>query len=79
MQNKDLYVDRVIRVALLKWREQHPTAADWDPDRWIWVSGYLAKWLSQHLPVDYAMRSELTAREDSLEISEQTKERSLGI
>ena len=79
MQNTDLYVDRVIRVALSQWRTAHPTAADLDPDRWIWVSGYLAKWISQQLPADYAMRSQLEAREDSLGVTALTKEKSLGI
>ena len=79
MQNTDLYADRVIRAALCQWRVQHPTAADLDPSRWIWVSGYLAKWISQQMPADYAMRAELEAREDSLGITEQTREQRLGI
>jgi len=70
MQKKSLYADRVIRVAILQWREQHPGAEQNSQDKWIWIAGFLAQWIAGHCPVDYAIRSELAAREELLGVTE---------
>jgi hypothetical protein len=77
MQKKSLYADRVIRVAVLQWHEQHPDADANSQDKWIWIAGFLAKWLADHCPVDYAMRSQLAVCEEQLGITEAQSQQSL--
>jgi hypothetical protein len=73
----NLYADRVIRVAVLQWREQHPDADANSADKWVWIAGFLAKWIAGHCPVDYAMRSELAALEEQLGVTDAQSQQSL--
>jgi hypothetical protein len=77
MQKNSLYADRVIRVAVLQWHRLHPSADRNSPDKWIWVAGFLARWMSQHLPVDWSMRRELAQREEQLGVTEAAQQQSI--